>query len=226
MLLAIVVIFILPGTAVCFWQPDRVLYIDSGLYFPTGNLDEAGLDSGYQIGLGYQNFFSDCFGFEISGRYTYTAENLSRLYYDEKNNVFLNENLDRKYQMGGMALLALSRYHIGSFEIYGGAGVGYYYSEYDSDINGAVLVRSDGENVYGKDYAATLSADDTAAGYLIKTGGRYFFTEKFFAGLNVSHIWLEFDYAAKLEAADTARTYEWTNDLDGFTSSLEFGFRF
>ncbi len=192
------------------WADDKenlnYVQISSGVYQPTGDLDDAGYDSGINISGAFGRYFGKHMVLEGGVSFFYSERDFvgstsAAGFYVEEDTV------------GILSATATAKgvYPIGKVELFGGAGIGVYFVGFDVDITASNL--------------GNVSTDDEDAvfGFHITGGGNYNITERFFLGGEVKYLWTDDVEIIKLISDIPVRLQ---GDLNGYTVNITFGFRF
>ena len=176
-----------------------------GQYSPTGDLDDAGIGSGFNGEVSFGSYFSKNFSYETSFGYFKT---------DETFNYFVSGigTVSEKDEIKVLPFLFTLKGHIPlkTVELYGGIGIGIYFATIDIDIDTPIgsLSFSDSDNVFGYHFLAGINFN---------------ITEKLFLGIE-GKMFKTSDFS--FNDTDQGITLDGDMDLDGYTISGQIGFRF
>ena len=171
-----------------------------GQYSPTGDLDDAGIGSGFNGELSYGTYFSENFSYEINFGYFHTDE------------TFTIGAVSKKDEITVLPILITLKGHIPikTGELYGGVGIGEYFATIDIDFNtpSGSLSFSDSDNVFGYHFLAGINFN---------------LTEQWFLGIETKYFKTN-DFSFK--DTNGGVTLSGDIDLDGYTISGQIGYRF
>ena len=206
-LLIIVVVAMTHGIV---WADDKnnlnYVRFGSGVYQPTGDLDDVGYNSGINISGVFGRYFGKHLVLEGGCSFFYSERDFvgstsAAGFYTEEDTV------------GILSVTATAKgvYPIGKVELFGGAGIGGYFVSFDADITASNL--------------GNVSTDDEDAvfGFHITGGGNYKITERFFLGGEVKYLWTD-DVDIIKPISDIPIRLQ--GDLSGYIVNITFGFRF
>jgi opacity protein-like surface antigen len=177
-----------------------------GAFQPTGDLDDAGFDTGPLASVAY-------------GRYLtrYLAVEASIEGFGTKNDIRGTSGIAGSYKqentLATTAFLATLKgeYPIGPVSLFGGIGGGFYVATLDSDIDTSMLGHFSTDD------------DDSVFGAHVVAGANYDITDRFFIGLEGMYRWTD-----DLDLSETVALIpvEYSGDLSGFSITVNAGIRF
>jgi outer membrane protein W len=191
----------------CVFGQDYKDYValKIGTYNPTGDLDDAGIGSGFNGELGFGSYFSKNFSFEAGVGYFKTDDTFTSFIPGIGQ---VSENDKGTALPIFLTLKGHIPFKIGEF--YGGVGVGWYFATIDVDINTPIgsLSFSDADNVFGLHFLAGININ---------------ITEKWFLGIEAKKFTTD-DF--NFFDTDQGFFLDFDTDLDGYTISGQIGYRF
>jgi len=202
-------LFALAATCGVVWADERspnYVRISTGLYQPTGDLDDGGYDSGFNISGVYGRYFGKYLVLEGGIGYAYSERDFDGSttaagFYIEEDSVSILS----------VTATAKGVYPAGKLEIFGGAGIDGHFVRFDADIKTRRL---------GK---FSTDDEDTLFGFHIVGGANYNITERLFLGGEIKYLWTdEVDISKPISDIPIGLR----GDLNGYTVSIIFGFRF
>ena len=181
--------------------------IKAGSYTPTDDLDDADFDTGFNGELSFGHYFGPNFALEAGVGYFETDVSFSG--FNPFVLVFFNE--DDEVTVVPITLTVKALHPVDSFELYLGAGIGFYFANFEADISTTGLGNfsfDDDETVFGAHFLVGVNVN---------------LTEVVFIGVEGKYIWTE-----EGTARDTVRgiVMEWESNLNGYTITGNLGFRF
>jgi outer membrane protein W len=200
-----VVIMLMP---LCAFGQDYSDYfvLKLGKYTPTGDLDDAGIESGFNGELGFTNYFSKNFSYEFGVGYFKTDDTFTSI-------IPIIGQVSENDKSTVLPIFLTLKGHI-TFKIvefYGGVGVGWYFAMIDIDINTPIgsLSFSDADNVFGLHFLAGINFNITEKWFLGIEAKKFTTGDFNFFDTDLGILDLDFD-----------------TNLDGYTISGQIGFRF
>ncbi len=178
-----------------------------GLYQPTSDLDNGDYDTGFNGAVAAGYYLAPGIIAEAMIDYIGTAAD------SEDYNATLG-HYDQDSTISGTGFLASLKGEIpaGAFNLYGGAGVGFYVVNLSIEVDSSRFGKFEEEN-----------DSDTTFGAHVIAGANYDITKDFFLGIEGRYRWTG-DVEVSDTVAEVPVAYE--GDLSGFTISGVFGFRF
>lgn len=207
--LTAVVVTVSAGPALSIDTEKRANYMVGSLggYNPTGGLDDGGFESGMNTSVAYGRYLTS--HLILEGMVDYFRAKAETTGADQALG-----NYSRDDQIGTTGLLVTLKgeYSVGSVDLFGGAGVGFYgaflRSEIESDNLGTLSEKDDSDSTFG----AHLSL-----------GGNYNINEVLYVGVEGRYRWTG-DVEMKEINGGLPVTY--SGDLNGYSVAATFGFRF
>lgn len=179
-----------------------------GGYSPTGDLNDTkdifgeNYKDGPSLEISFQHKIIQYFGIEYSlGLFNTKLEEA------EKDSLTYDSDMTNVYFLA----TAQGFYQIKRFEIYGGAGMGYY------RVNAHLEVRQP------SGYQEEFDDDDNVFGMHILAGVKLNITKTFYLGVEGRNIWTQ---DAKISIEQDGKKYTEEFDVNGYTLSGIIGFRF
>ncbi|WP_076750330.1 outer membrane beta-barrel protein [Desulfatitalea tepidiphila] len=172
----------------------------------TDDMDDAGMDTGVDLGAAYGRYLTPNLVLEAAIDF-FASDRDVRGYNGTAGSYDIDDTL------GVMAVLATIKgeFPVGRARIFGGGGVGYYVVALNSDIDTAYLGDFDedeSDSVFGAHVVAGVNVD---------------ITKRFFAGLQGMYRWTD-DIDIDERVATVPIRLE--GDLSGYVVNLTAGFRF
>lgn len=177
-----------------------------GVNEPTGDLDDAGYDAGFNIAATYGRYLGKNWVIEGSLGSFFTDQDFSG------SNSFTG-SYTREDMVSAASVLGTIKGELpmGRLTLFAGAGVGFYVVSLDSEIDTTFLGDLDADD------------NDSVFGTHVVAGGNVNITRRFFVGVEGLYRWTtEFDMKDRVATIPV----EVEGDLDGYTLSLLVGFRF
>lgn len=180
--------------------------IKTGAFVPTGDLDDADFDTGFNFAVAYGRYLGEnlvlegAFDFssverEYRGTTSFTG------YYEAEN------DLSIAALMGSIKVVA----PLGKASLYGGVGIGVYFVNMYAEVDTSLRWEYDSDDEY-----------DTVLGFHIVAGGSYDITPRIFIGLEGIY-----------RLTDDVDLEDWVGlpvevdgNLDGYSITIAVGFRF
>jgi len=172
----------------------------------TDDMDDAGMDTGVDLGAAYGRYLTPNLVLEAAIDF-FASDRDVRGYNGTAGSYDIDDTL------GVMAVLATIKgeFPVGQARIFGGGGVGYYVVALNSDIDTAYLgdfEEDESDSVFGAHVVAGVNVD---------------ITKRFFAGLQGMYRWTD-DIDIDERVATVPIRLE--GDLSGYVVNLTAGFRF
>ena len=189
---------------------DETSYVTgkAGAYFPTGDLDDGGYDPGFAGEVGYGYYLLPNLAAEGSIGY-YNAQNSDEFvagYYDNGRYRYYHGDIDVAIVPLSLTLKATVR--TGAIEFYGGGGVDLYCMSIDAgDDDGSNDGRSEDDD------------SDAVFGAHLVAGGNVDIGNNMYIGLEAKYLLTD-----DVDVSLFNKSYNY--DLDGFTVTGAFGYRF
>lgn len=202
----IALIYLLPYSS--FGQ-DRQNYfsLKGGIYSPTGDLDDADYDTGFNGEIAYGRYFSPNFAMEIGAGYFKTDTSLSG--FDPL--VLGSFREEDEIKVIPLTVTGKGIYPSGNFELSAQFGVGLYFADFEGVLTTSTL--------------GTIRVDDSDSvfGVILGIGATYNITTNAFLGLEAKYL-----ATGDAEFKGTAMGIPITvgGDLNGILLTANLGFRF
>jgi opacity protein-like surface antigen len=177
-----------------------------GVFQPTGDLDDAGFDTGGEFGGTYGRYLTPFLVAEASFD-IFATEN------DFRSSNDLAGSYKQEDTIAAAAFLVTIKGEvpIGPVSLFGGIGGGVYSVSLDSEIDSSRLGDFDADD------------SDTVLGAHLVAGVNYDITDRFFVGMEGMYRWTD-----DVDLSETVATVpiEYSGDLSGFSITATGGFRF
>jgi opacity protein-like surface antigen len=179
--------------------------IKAGIYSPDGDLGDD-FDTDFNGEVTYGRYLNPNFALEGGIGYFQTEGSDS-----DVSALLGSYDVDGEVTVIPITLTAKGIYPGETFELYGGAGIGVYFADFEIDYT---------TTLQGN---LTFEDDDTVFGVHILAGVNVDLTDEIFIGVEGKYIWTE---EAKLSDTDAGFVYEGDGDLNGYMVTANIGFRF
>ncbi len=181
--------------------------IKTGVFVPTGDLDDADYDADFNLAVVYGRYFGNYLVLE--GAVDFYASDKDFDGYTSSTGYYEVDNLI------GISALSVSIKGViplGEASFYCGAGIGIYFADLSTEVETSTFGDFDGDDEY-----------DSVFGCHIVAGGNYNITQRIFIGLEGIYRW-----TGEVDIDDRVATIPvgFEGDLDGYTISISAGFRF
>lgn len=194
------------GNAAADMESPNYAQLKLGAFQPTGDLDDADFDTGFQISGSYGRYLT---------RYLIVEAGIDGFAVDsdvEGSNATAGDyDQDNSLSVAGFIVTLKGEVPVGAASIFGGIGGGLYTATLDSDIESSRL----------GDFST--DDDDQVLGAHVVAGVNYDITNRFFAGVEGMYRWTD-----DLDIQETVASIpvEYEGDLSGFSITVNGGFRF
>ena len=187
-------------------KPNNYIQGQMGMFFPGSDLDDADLDEGFQSAFSYGRYLTK--HLKLEG--TLDGSTLDRDFVGANATAGAYSRDDHLSSVG--ILIALKGvYPVGSFDLFGGVGVGLYSVRLESEIDSRKLGTFDTDE------------DDSVFGAQFSLGTNYNITERFYVGVEGKYLWTE-DAEISMRTAEIPIEYD--GDLSGYSLAFTAGWRF
>jgi hypothetical protein len=177
-----------------------------GLHRPTGGLDDAGYDTGFNTGITYGRVLSKYWVVEGTADLFFTDQ-------DSSGTTSVAGYYSREDTIGVSALMVTlkGRYPVDRLVLFAGGGIGGYYVHLDSEIETSNLGDFDADE------------DDTVWGVHVVFGATWDLTGRIFLGGQARYRWTD---DVNIDKRVGTVPVQLNGDLDGYTVTFLGGFKF
>lgn len=224
-LLSFSLIFLLSSSAVA-QETNNYVAIKAGVYAPTGDLDDADFDSGFNGEVALGHYVMPNLAIELGVGYWLTEASYSETLTDPTLGVTATMREEDEVRVIPVTITAKGVLPADMFELYLGAGIGWYFASFEADASMSVVYMDVPYRGTG-----TFDDDDNVFGGHVVGGALINITERVFFGVEGKYIW-----TAEAEASGTAQfavdgmilqvPMEVESDLNGYTVTGVLGFKF
>ena len=199
--------------------------IKAGVYDPTGDLDDAEFDTGFNGEVAFGRYVIPNLAVELGVGYWQTEASYGGVFVDPTLGV-VTFSEDDEVQVIPITLTVKGVLPADMFELYLGGGIGWYFASYDTDawMSGTVMDTPFRGSI-------SFDDDDNVFGGHVVAGALINFSERFFFGVEGKYIW-----TAEAEASGTAQVIvdstfvpvpiHMEGDLNGYTVTGVLGVKF
>ena len=181
--------------------------LKGGIYSPTGDLDDANYDNGFNGEIAYGRYFSPHFAMEIGAGYFKSDTSLSGF-----DPLFLGSFQEEdEIKVIPLTVTGKGIYRTGNFELFGEFGLGVYFADFEGVLTTSTL--------------GTIRLDDSDSvfGVILGIGATYNITTNAFLGIEAKYL-ATGDAEFKGIAMGIPITVG--GDLNGIIVTANLGFRF
>ena len=195
-------------TALAAQTEKRSNYIQGqmGVFLPGEDLDDADLDNGFHGALSYGRYITE--NVKLEG--TLDSSGMEREF-TGINALAGSYSRDEHVSVSSILVALKGEYPVGSFDIFGGVGLGVYGIHLDSEIDSQKLGTFDTDD------------DDSVFGAQFSIGTNYNITERFYIGVEGKYLWTE---DAEISKRTAEIPIEYDGDLSGYSLAFTAGWRF
>ena len=194
------------GNAMAYLDRPNYAQLKLGAFQPTDDLDDADFDTGLQVSGAYGRYLTRNLIVEVGiDGFSLDSD------FDGSNDLAGNFDQDNTLSVVALLVTLKGEVPVGSANIFGGVGAGFYAANLDSDIESERL--------------GDFSTDDSdqVFGLHVVAGVNYDITDRFFAGVEGMYRWTD-----DLDIDETVASIpvSYNGDLSGFSITINGGFRF
>jgi outer membrane protein W len=202
----IALIYLLPYSS--FGQ-DRQNYfaLKGGIYSPTGDLDDADYDTGFNGEISYGRYFNPNFAMEIGAGYFKTDTSVSG--FDPLVLGSFQEGDEIK--VIPLTVTGKGIYPSGNFELSAQFGVGVYFADFEGVLTSSTLG------------TLRIDDDDTVLGVILGVGVSYNITSKAYLGMEARYLATD---DVEIKGTVLGMPITLGGDLNGIMVTANLGFRF